>query len=104
MSTNERQTETATTILHDASREELETALIDQGCLVAKLSQALRDRDAEITRLRSALVPFANTARSLVVRDALSFGDAPPDLTITRGFGVVKISPSAFALAKEVLS
>lgn len=36
---NDSPTQTATTMLHDASREELEAALIDQGCLVAKLNR-----------------------------------------------------------------
>jgi len=59
---------------------------------------------AECDRLRTALQPFANSASSGVVKDALSFGDAPPDLHLTRGFGSVTISAQAFKNAHAALA
>ena len=59
---------------------------------------------AEIIRLRAALEPFAEAAKSGVVKDALSFGEPPADLYLTRGFGSITISARAFKTARAALA
>jgi hypothetical protein len=54
--------------------------------------------------LDAALLPFAEAAKSRVVRDALSFApEANVDLMVSRGFDQIRIPASAFAAAREAL-
>jgi hypothetical protein len=55
--------------------------------------------------LEAALRPFAEAAKSRVVRDALSFGPpADVELIVTRGFSEIRIPASAFATARKALT
>lgn len=70
---------------------------------VGPLAGAAMEKAAdEIERLRKALVPFANAARTRVVQDALSFGRDAPKLGLSRGFGMTQLDPWDFAEALKL--
>jgi hypothetical protein len=64
-----------------------------------------RELEARVALLRGALAPFVELAKTEVILDAFSFGDADglggPELKVSRGFGGVKIWTSAFAGAVD---
>lgn len=65
-------------------------------------SQKIAELIEENARLRRALTPFANAVRTEVVQDVLSFGKNAPPLTVSRGFGSVKIDAWAFSEALKL--
>lgn len=93
--------EPKTTDLVTRLRADRSGQTVDVACSLDDLCLEAAD---EIERLRKALIPFANVARSRTVRDALSFGKAAPRLRLTRDqFSQSEgIDPWAFAEALKL--
>lgn len=98
-------TQSAPYLLSLKSPRDLATQVLTQAKALSAVNrhgdyQTLMRRNNE---LLEALKPFAEAAKSQTLRDALSFGDQAPFVSITRGFTTQSTPSLAFAKAAEVV-